>query len=82
MCVVPITLGTYWLSLKRDENDNLVHSSSTPRAIMTGLVVGYTFPVSIPAFTIYRFIFPRDMTMEKFCMGDSWGPIEKPADKK
>ena len=82
MCVVPITLGTYWLSLKRNENDDLVHSSSTPRAIMAGLVVGYTFPVSFPVITAYKFIFPRDITMERFCMGDSWEQSVKTVDRK
>ena len=81
MCVVWSTLGTYWLSLKRNESDDLVHSSSTPRAIMAGLVIGYTFPVSLPLMAAYRDIYKKSL-IRKFCTGDAEEKIVKTADRK
>ena len=62
--VTTATLSSYYCSLKRNSQDDLMHSTSTPRAISFGLFVGYTFPVSFPLVAASVVYFPRDKTIE------------------
>ena len=62
--VTTATLSSYYCSLKRNSEDDLVHSLSTPRAIAFGLCVGYTFPISFPLIAASVVYSPRDKTIE------------------
>ena len=62
--VTTATLATYYCSLKRNSQDDLIHSGSTPRAIGFGLFVGYTFPLSFPLVMANAVYNPRDKTIE------------------